>query len=222
MITSDNPQFYSDGKKTGLFWAEAWHPYNVYSKAGFGVDVASETGTFGFDEHSIQDDVMDEESKTAWHDPSNPLKKLLDKSLLKASDVDPSKYGIFFAAGGHGAVFDFPSARGLHEIASKIYAADGVVAAVCHGPAILPGIKDPVTGESLVKDRKVTGFTAEGERLFQVEETMKKLGVHTVEELVTQAGGIYAQVQHWVFVPSRGEGGHKCGKQGDTMGQCMI
>lgn len=196
VVTSDNTQFYDDGKKTGLYWAEAIHPYNVYTKAGYDVDVVSETGSVFLDEHSIADDAMDEESKAAWHDASNPLKKVIEGGVLKPSEVDPSKYGIFYASGGHGAVFDFPSAKGLHEIASKIYANDGVVAAVCHGPAILPFIKDPTTGESLVKGRRVTGFTAEGERLFKVEDAMKKFDVHTVEELVNEVGGTYVQVRN--------------------------
>ena len=72
VVTSDNTQFYDDGKKTGLYWAEAIHPYNVYTKAGYDVDVVSETGSVFLDEHSIADDAMDEESKAAWNDASNP------------------------------------------------------------------------------------------------------------------------------------------------------
>ena len=50
------------------------------------------------------------------------------------------QYGIFFGAGGHAAIYDYPSASNLHKIAAQIYANGGVVSAVCHGPAILPGI----------------------------------------------------------------------------------
>ena len=77
------------------------HPYNVFTKAGLTVDVASETGTNGLDEHSIADDMLkdDLESKEAWEDPKHPLKDALEHKLLAAKDVDASKYDIFFAAG---------------------------------------------------------------------------------------------------------------------------
>jgi len=54
-ITSYNGVFYDDGKKTGLFYGEALHPYEEFKKAGFEVDLATETGTFGIDEHSVSE-----------------------------------------------------------------------------------------------------------------------------------------------------------------------
>ena len=53
-ITSFNGAIYPDGHKTGLFFVEALHPFRVLTAAGFEVDLASETGTFGFDYNSLQ------------------------------------------------------------------------------------------------------------------------------------------------------------------------
>lgn len=74
------------------------------------------------------------------------------------------QYGIFFAAGGHGSIYDYPKASALHKLAAQIYDNGGVVAAVCHGPAVLPGIKDVKTSEPIIKGKKVTGFSEEGEK----------------------------------------------------------
>ena len=90
-ITSYNEVFYDGGKKTGLYWSEALHPYNVFREAGIEVDVASETGTFGYDEHSIVGDALDPESKEAWNDPKHPLRDQLQKQMLVAAHVDSSK-----------------------------------------------------------------------------------------------------------------------------------
>ena len=75
----------------------------------------------------------------------------------------PAQYQIFFAAGGHGAIFDFPKATKLHKLGAEVYAHGGVVAAVCHGPALLPGVKDLSTGKPLIQGRRVTGFAEKGE-----------------------------------------------------------
>lgn len=90
-ITSYNEVFYDGGKKTGLYWSEALHPYNVFREAGIEVDVASEKGTFGYDEHSITEEALDPESKDAWNDPKHPLRNQLQNQMLVASQVDPSK-----------------------------------------------------------------------------------------------------------------------------------
>ena len=75
----------------------------------------------------------------------------------------PAQYQIFFAAGGHGAIYDFPKAANLQKLGAEVYAHGGVVAAVCHGPALLPGIKDLSKGKPLIQGKRVTGFALAGE-----------------------------------------------------------
>jgi putative intracellular protease/amidase len=49
-ISSFNGAIYPNGQKTGLFFTEALHPFEVLTQAGFEVDLASETGTYGLDD----------------------------------------------------------------------------------------------------------------------------------------------------------------------------
>lgn len=52
-LTSYNEVFYQDGTKTGVFVVEALHPFREYRANGFNVQFVSETGAFGWDEHSL-------------------------------------------------------------------------------------------------------------------------------------------------------------------------
>jgi putative intracellular protease/amidase len=189
-VSSYNEKFYPDGAKTGLYYSEALHPYDEFAKAGFEIDLVSETGRCGLDEHSIAEGGLTPQDKKEFDDVTHPLNIKL-KNIKKASQVNASEYGLFFAAGGHAALFDFPSAKALQSIAADVWNRGGVVSAVCHGPALLPGVIDKKTGKSIVAGRTVTGFSLEGELQFGVLDIMKQAGLITIEDAAKQAGGKY-------------------------------
>jgi len=56
----------------GLFLTEALHPYEVFVAAGFEVDLASETGTFGLDFNSLQPPFLSGSSKAIYHNSDHP------------------------------------------------------------------------------------------------------------------------------------------------------
>ncbi|KAM5435194.1 plasma membrane heat shock protein [Microsporum ferrugineum] len=189
-VTSANPHFYPDGKKTGLFFSEALHPFDELQSAGFHVDIASETGTYAYDEHSLEKKFLSREDEEVLHNNNDPFNKKLNSQMFKAGDLSPHEYGLFFAAGGHGACYDFPNAKHLQAIASDVYSRGGVVAAVCHGPAILGGIHDS-NDEPIVKNKTVTGFTTEGELELKVIDQMRQDKVHTIEDCMGPTGAHY-------------------------------
>ncbi|KAJ2368416.1 plasma membrane heat shock protein [Coemansia sp. RSA 2607] len=189
-ITSYNGPFYSNGDPTGLFYTEALHPYNVLTKAGFTVDLASETGTYGMDPHSIDKMFMNESDFATYNDADAEFSKKL-ASLNKASDLNPADYGLFFASAGHATLFDYPKAKALIAIAEDVWARGGVVSAVCHGPAILPHIMDKQTGKSVVSGKKVTGFTDEGEEQMGLMDKINELGLVPISKAAESAGATY-------------------------------
>jgi len=195
-ITSYNGVFYPDGKRTGLFFTEALHPFEVLTKAGFEVELATETGTFGFDEHSLEKQFLTDEDEVAYKNPAHPFMVKLKSQLNKASDVKKEEYGLFFASAGHASIYDYPKARGLQSIAEDIWSRGGVVSAVCHGPAILPGIIDAKTGESIIAGKAVTGFTTEGEVVLKVIDKIKQDKVPTIEEGAAKVGAKYLAPLH--------------------------
>ncbi|CCH44053.1 hypothetical protein BN7_3612 [Wickerhamomyces ciferrii] len=190
-VTSYFGPFYDDGSKTGLFWSEAAHPFDVFTKAGFEVDLVSETGTVGLDEHSTKEPFLAKEDIEAFEDKSSGINAQL-KSVKKASDLNPSDYGIFFAAGGHGVLFDFPNATNLLELASQIYDNGGIVSAVCHGPAIFENLKDKKTGEHLGKGKTLTGFTNLGEEQIGVVAAVKKYNLKFNQTVFEEIGATWS------------------------------
>ncbi|WEW55184.1 plasma membrane heat shock protein [Emydomyces testavorans] len=189
-VTSAHPPFWPDGKKTGLFFSEALHPFNELTAAGFEVDVASETGTFGWDEHSLTQEYLSKEDEKVLHSEHSHFMEKMNKQVFKAGDLAPHDYGLIFACGGHGAMYDFPHAKHLQNIARDIYKRGGVIAAVCHGPCILPGIHDE-NGESVVKDKTITGFTTKGEIMIKVIDKIREDHLHTVDELAKAVNAEY-------------------------------
>src|ERR1700722_12466419 len=171
-ISSFNGAIYPGGHKTGLFFTEALHPFEVLTEAGFGVDLASETGSFGLDDVSPTDPFLSGSDKAILNNPKHPFNVKLNSQLKKASDLKKEEYGLLIASAGHSALYDYPTASGLHSIAGDIWARGGVVAAVCHGPVLLPHVIDPKTGKSIIEGKTVTGFSLEGEMILESSKNL--------------------------------------------------
>lgn len=191
-VTSYNEIFYNDGAKTGLFVSEALHPFLVFREKNYDVDFVSETGTVGYDEHSLSVDFLNGNDATIFNDKNSEFNISISK-IKKASDVNPDDYQIVYFAGGHGTVYDFPQAAGLHKVTQQIWKSNGVVAAVCHGPAIFDGLKDPENPNKLLVDGKtITGFTNSGEEIMGVVETLEKKNLGSIENLSTKLGAKFS------------------------------
>jgi putative intracellular protease/amidase len=191
-ITSYHGVIYPDGTKTGLFYTEAFHPYEVLTKAGYEVDLASETGTYGVDDLSTTKQFLNGADRVAFDNPEHPFNVKLNTQLKKASDVRKEDYSVFFASAGHAALYDYPKARGLQSIAADIWTRGGIVAAVCHGAVIFTGVNDSKTGKSIIDGKAVTGFTVEGEVVLEVFDKLKSDGVAFVVDAVEKAGAYYS------------------------------
>lgn len=87
-VSSAHAPLYPEGKETGLFITEALHPFNVFKKAGFEVDLVSENGTYSPDWLSQQKDWLPDADRAVWEDHSSEFRSKLDK-LLKPSNIKP-------------------------------------------------------------------------------------------------------------------------------------
>lgn len=94
-LTSYNDVFYSDGAKTGVFVVEALHPFNTFRKEGFEVDFVSETGKFGWDEHSLAKDFLNGQDETDFKNKDSDFNKTLAK-IKTPKEVNADDYQIFF------------------------------------------------------------------------------------------------------------------------------
>ncbi|MGF6885181.1 putative intracellular protease/amidase [Nocardia sp. GAS34] len=191
-ISSYHGVIYPDGTKTGLFFTEALHPFEVFTLAGFEVDLATETGTYGLDDLSLTERFLKGDDRAIFDNPEHPFNVELNSKLRKASDLKKEEYGLFFASAGHAALYDYPSARGLQVIGEDVWARGGIVAAICHGPVILPKMIDSDTGNSVIEGKTVTGFTIEGEIVLSVLEKLESDRVIPVVEAVSTVGADYS------------------------------
>jgi putative intracellular protease/amidase len=142
------------GRKTGFYVPEAAHPYRAFTAAGYDVDFVSVKGG-----EPPRDGVKPDDTVVATF--------LVDLSERLANtpsqdEIDASEYDAVLFAGGHGTMWDFPSAAGLTSAARSIYERGGVVAAVCHGPAALVDLTLS-DGRYLVDGKRVSAFTNEEE-----------------------------------------------------------
>lgn len=188
-VTGYYGPFYPDGKNTGIYFTEVLHPFEVFTKNGFEVVIASESGEQGLDDHSVVSPAVNEEELKLLKEKTHPVFKALEKTV-KASALNPKDFSIFFAAGGHGTVFDFVKAPHLQKLAADIYEQGGVVSAVCHGPVILGDVKLS-NGDQLLKGKRATGFTDAGEDAVNLTQLLREKGLVFVSEAITNAGGKY-------------------------------
>lgn len=78
------------------------------------------------------------------------------------ADVDARSYDAVLYVGGHGSMWDFPGSEGVSRVGREVYENGGVMAAVCHGPAVLVNII-LTDGKHLVDGKRVASFTNDEE-----------------------------------------------------------
>lgn len=184
VVTSHDKK--SNGDKTGYYLSEVAHPWKVLSEAGYEIDFVSPKGgnppVDGFD-------LKDPINKEFWENTAYNNKI---SNSLKPSDVNPKNYVAIYYAGGHGAMWDLPNDKTIAKIAADIYEQNGVVGAVCHGPAGLLNIQLS-NGKYLLDGKKVNGFTNEEEKLVGLIEVVPFL----LEDQIRERGGIFEKSAPW-------------------------
>lgn len=140
------------GKSTGAYVSEMAHPWAAFVAAGYQVDLVSVRGGV------IPLDGVDRNDAINAH-------FLVDKHIesqlrvsAAATQINANDYAAIFFAGGHGTMWDFPNANDLLALARDIYERNGVVGAVCHGPAALVNLTLS-DGSYLVAGKSIAAFT---------------------------------------------------------------
>lgn len=90
--------------------------------AGFEVDLASETGSCGFDDVSLTPPFLSGSDHAILNSPKHPFMDKIQSQLKKAADLKKEDYGFFFASAGHSALYDYLNAKALKAIAADIWA----------------------------------------------------------------------------------------------------
>ncbi|MGR9074496.1 MAG: type 1 glutamine amidotransferase domain-containing protein [Gammaproteobacteria bacterium] len=177
-------------RATGLWFGEAVHFVNKIEEAGYEVDYVSPKGGYTpIDPHSL---TMADPMEWEWYRKKAFMNRL--GATMTPAEVNPDDYAAIYFAGGHGTMWDFPDNEALQGICRRIYENGGYIASVCHGAAGLLNIRLS-DGSLLIKDKEVTGFSNEEEKLTELDDFLPFM---TETRLVSQ-GAIYLKAnQPWV------------------------
>lgn len=161
-VVTSHDKLGNTSRETGFYLPEVSHPWEVLTEAGYEIDfVSPQGGKAPIDGFDLEDPV----NKEFWN---NKEYKFKIENTMKPSDVNTDKYVAIFYAGGHGTMWDFVENTQLQAITREIYEANGIVAAVCHGPAGLVNIKLS-DGRYLVDSKRINSFTNEEERAVELD-----------------------------------------------------
>jgi len=176
------------GKKTGFWLGELTHPYYVLADAGVAIDVVSiDGGMAPIDPSSV--DLNDKVNQRFFKD-AELMSQVINSRKL--SDVNSADYQAIIFTGGHGTMWDFPNSDSVNKVSAAIYENNGIVAAVCHGPAALMNIKLS-NGTYLIDNKKFAGFTNEEEAMIK----LTKVVPFSLEDELISRGGKHVYAKAW-------------------------
>jgi putative intracellular protease/amidase len=89
-------------------------------------------------------------------------------------------------------MWDLAAAQTNAKLLSEFYDAGKPIGAVCHGPAALTKAVDK-NGASIVKGKRVTGFTNTEEKAVGLDKVVPFL----LEEKLRELGGLYSNGADW-------------------------
>lgn len=187
IVVTSHAQLGETGKPTGFWLEELAVPYLAFTQAGAQVDIASPRG--GQAPADPRSTATPGPSERAFLDDARAANKLAN--TIPLAEVRDN-YDAIFLAGGHGVMWDLAGSDELAALLSRTYAAGGVVAAVCHGPAGLVKATKP-DGSPLVAGLRVAGFSNEEEDAVGLSKEVPFL----VESTLIALGGRYSRGPLW-------------------------
>lgn len=179
--------------QNGTFFSTGNHPvetllplYHMH-KAGFGVDVATISGSpakFEWWAFPSEDDAVND----AWNATKSAFKQPKKLSDVVAKGLDD--YAAVFIPGGHGAMNGVPSDSSVGEALRYFLNNDRLIITLCHGPAALlaagiGAVENPFAGYSVVAFPDALDFGANIEIGYLPGEMPWKLGEKLQEAGIT-------------------------------------
>lgn len=178
MIVTSHARLGASDTPTGFWLEELAAPYGVFRDAGVQIDIASPAG--GRPPADPKSEKSDAEPVRRFLADREAMARL--ESTKRLADVTET-YDAYFVVGGHGVMWDLATSPEIAALLGRAHDAGKVIAAVCHGPAALVGVKD-AQGQPIVRGRRVAGFSNEEEDAvgltaivpFALETRLRELG----------------------------------------------
>jgi putative intracellular protease/amidase len=190
MVLTSHDRLGDTGKKTGFWLEEFAAPYYVFRDAGATLTLASPKG--GQPPLDPKSDEPDAQTEATRRFRADPQAGQALANTVRLSGVDAQNFDAVFYPGGHGPLWDLAEDADSIRLIETMLAANKPVAAVCHAPGVLKGVKGP-DGEALVKGKRVTGFTNTEEEAVGLTKVVPFL----VEDTLKQLGGEFSKAGDW-------------------------
>ena len=190
IVLTSHDQLGDTGKKTGFWLEEFAAPYYALKDAGVALTLASPQGGQPPIDPKSDDPASQTEATVRFK--ADPATQALLASTLKLKDVSAADFDAVFYPGGHGPLWDLAEDATSIALIETMLKAGKPVASVCHAPGVLRHPKG-ADGQSVVKGKKVTGFTNTEEEAAGLTAVVPFL----VQDMLTQNGGLYSKVADW-------------------------
>lgn len=189
VITSNDKMGDTD-HKTGFWIEEFAAPYYILKDAGYDITLSSPKG--GQPPIDPNSETEDAQTKATERFKMDKEAKTLLANTHKLSEINEADYDAVFYPGGHGVLWDLVEDKTSIQLIESFNANQKPIAFVCHAPAVLKHPKNS-NGESIVKGKKVTGFTNQEEAAVQLTEVVPFL----LEDMLIENGGVYSKIDDW-------------------------
>lgn len=182
MVLTSHDKLGNTGRKTGLWLEEFAAPYFVFKDAGIQLTLASPKG--GQVPIDPKSDLSENQTAATKRFKQDPKAQQDLANTLKLADMKSEDFDSVFYPGGHGPMWDLVDNADSIHLLESFYNSGKPIALVCHSSGALH--KVTYKGASIVKNKRVTGFTNEEEAEvkltdvvpFLVEDELKRLGAH--------------------------------------------
>jgi len=190
VVLTSHDQLGDTGRKTGFWLEELAAPYYTFKDAGVELTLASPKG--GRPPLDPKSDDPDAQTDATRRFRDDALANEQLASTVKLSEINAVDYDAIFYPGGHGPLWDLVSDQNSIRLIEEFWLAEKPVSSVCHAPIVLANARDS-SGESIVKDHEVTGFTNSEEDGVGLTEIVPML----VEDTMISLGAKYSKAGDW-------------------------
>jgi putative intracellular protease/amidase len=182
MVLTSHDQLGNTGRKTGFWLEEFAAPYFVFRDSDVQITLASPKG--GQPPVDPKSDLPENQTPAMARFKQDETAQKALSQTARLVDMNAADFDTVFYVGGHGPMWDLADNPDSISLIESFYNSGKPVAAVCHSPAVLHRVI--FNGASIVKGKRVTGFTNGEEEAVQlthvvpflVEDELKRLGAH--------------------------------------------
>ncbi|CAN7638176.1 MULTISPECIES: type 1 glutamine amidotransferase domain-containing protein [Neorhizobium] len=189
MVFTSHDILGSTGRKTGFWLEEGAAPYYVFRDAGADLTLVSPKG--GQPPIDPKSDLPENQTAAMARFKEDRAAQKVFATTKMLSEVRSDDFDAVFYPGGHGPMWDLVDNPESIKLIESFYNSGKPVAAVCHAPAVLHRVT--YQGASIVKGKRVTGFTNTEEEEVQLTKVVPFL----VEDELKRLGGLYEKKPNW-------------------------